>query len=84
MVVPPLAMVGTCTEKLNGNDGSLATTLPFTSSSTLRICTLLATVGCTWMTEPSTTCTPGVFGSASIALVLIETVGGMPVVSRPI
>ena len=72
----------TTTSRLYGSETSLATTTPLTSNSTFRTCTssLAATVIGT--SVPSTTWTPGVFGSASATGLVIETVGGTPLLSN--
>ena len=83
MVLPPLAMVGTWAKSSKGKAGSSDTTCPLTISSTLRTWTSSVTPGRTVSVPPSITCTPGVTGSASTALMAIETTGGVPWVSKP-
>ena len=76
-VVAPEAMLGAMTEKSKGLDTSLATTLPLTSSSTLRTCTSSPTATLIGIEEPSTT----VEGVPS--RLAIEAVGPTPLVSKP-
>ena len=78
IVLPPEAIDGIVANSSNGNDGSFETTLPLTSSSTLRTSTSSATVGTIRSVEPSCTCVPARPGSASSASTVIETVGATP------
>jgi len=92
--LPPVSVARTCSctepprvgawvNMSNGKLGSLLTTLPLTSSSTLRICTSSDTSGVTCTEPPASTWIPGVPGSASPAATEIFTVGATPLVSNP-
>ena len=74
----PAVMFGAMVVRLKGNETSLLTTLPLTSSSTFRTWTSSKIDVPMETVVPSRTWIPGIVESRSTVEVVIETVGGCP------